>query len=273
MTTQTKKSPGRPPKAASAPVKEAPKKRPAIKRKEQVQQHKEYEVLKGGGVVFMLPQKGVTVYDPDKDTVRELRYCPNEPSIWADEQGEKAVRQSVLFRDKKLFVEKNKPNLREFMERHPGNQANGGKLFKEVDRQKDSEEQLEKEFALNDAVTKVRDTKVEDLLAVALYFGIGINTSASDIRFNLLRVAKNNPSEFMKSFESPQVMARATMIQAKDWQIINVKKDGVYWFDSNKLIISVPVGQDPMDVMVRFCLTEKGAPVLSSLEERLERLA
>jgi len=35
----------------------------------------------------------------------------------------------------------------------------------------------------------------------------------------------------------------------------------------------VPVGQDPLDVMVRFCLTEKGSSVLSSLEERLERLA
>jgi hypothetical protein len=55
--------------------------------------------------------------------------------------------------------------------------------------------------------------------------------------------------------------------------IINVKPEGVYWFDSNSLIVSVPVGQEPVDVMTRFCLTEKGASVLSSLEERLERLA
>jgi len=39
------------------------------------------------------------------------------------------------------------------------------------------------------------------------------------------------------------------------------------------MIVSVPVGQDPMDVMIRFCLTEKGSAVLSSLEERLEKLA
>ena len=55
--------------------------------------------------------------------------------------------------------------------------------------------------------------------------------------------------------------------------MINVKSNGVYWFDSNSLIVSVPVGQDPVDVMVRFCLTEKGASVLGDLEDRLEKLA
>jgi len=61
--------------------------------------------------------------------------------------------------------------------------------------------------------------------------------------------------------------------QAADYQILKLSKDSVKWFDSNSMIVSVPVGQDPMDVMARFCLTEKGSSVLSTLEERLERLA
>ncbi len=106
MTTQTKKSPGRPKKAqapaqAVAPAAPAKKKR-SIKRKEQVNQNKEYEILKGGGIAFMLPQKGVTVYDEENDSVREIRYCPNEPSIFRDEQSENARRESVVFRNKKL---------------------------------------------------------------------------------------------------------------------------------------------------------------------------
>ena len=40
----------------------------------------------------------------EKDTVREMRYCPNEPSIWTDEQGDKSVKQSVVFREGRLFV-------------------------------------------------------------------------------------------------------------------------------------------------------------------------
>ena len=63
MTTQTKKSPGRPKKAqAATPVAPPPpaaptKKKRSIKRKEQVLEHKEYEIIKGGGIVYMLPQK------------------------------------------------------------------------------------------------------------------------------------------------------------------------------------------------------------------------
>jgi hypothetical protein len=64
-----------------------------IKRKEQVLYHAEYEIPKSAGIVYMLPQKGITVYDSDQDTVREMRYCPNEPSIWADEQGDKLAKK------------------------------------------------------------------------------------------------------------------------------------------------------------------------------------
>lgn len=276
MTTQTKKSPGRPKKAqapaqAVAPAAPAKKKR-SIKRQEQVNQNKEYEIIRGGGVVFMLPQKGVTVYDSDSDTVREIRYCPNEPSVFRDEQSENARRESVTFRDGRLFVPKDKPNLRVFLDMHPQNKVNGGNTFKEVDKNKDAETELKKEFLMTDAVALVRDKDINDLLPVAMYFKVNINTPVSEIRFNLLRIAKRKPQEFIEAFDSPQVQARSIIVQAKDYQIINVKPEAVYWFDSNSLIVSVPVGQDPVDVMVRFCLTEKGASVLSALEERLDKL-
>ena len=96
MTQKVKAAPGRPktqPKVVQETtvkepvlelqVKPQPVKKPKrnIKRKEQVLQHAEYEIPKNAGIVYMLPQKGITVYDEDKDTVREMRYCPNEPSM------------------------------------------------------------------------------------------------------------------------------------------------------------------------------------------------
>ena len=258
-----------------APAKPVPtkKERRTIKRHEAVLQNAEYEIPKNAGIVFMLPQKGVTVYDKELDTVREMRYCPNEPSIWADEQGDKARKETVAFRDGKLFIPKDKPNLRKFMELHPMNMDNGGKIFRRVDKKKDAEAELKREFLLSEAVSMVRDKDINELLPVALYFGLNINVAVSEIRYNLLNIAKKKTQDFIESFDSPQVQVRSTIQQAKDYQILNLKKDGCYWFDSNSLIVSVPVGQDAMDVMVRFCLTEKGASVLSNLEERLDRLA
>tara|TARA_R110002050_G_scaffold148487_2_gene274676 strand:- start:354 stop:1211 length:858 start_codon:yes stop_codon:yes gene_type:complete len=285
MSQTTRRATGRPkaqPEAVkeAAPetaVMEAPKapaaKKRSIKRKETVLYHAEYEMPKNAGIVYMLPQKGITVYDSDLDTVREMRYCPNEPSIWADEQGDNARKETVAFRDGKLFVPKDKPNLRKFMDLHPMNINNGGKIFRQVDKKKDAEVELKKEFILSEAIGMVRDKDISELLPIAMYFGININVAVSEIRYNLLNIAKKKTAEFIQSFDSPQVQVRSTIQQAKDYQILNIKKDGCYWFDANSLIVSVPVGQDPMDVMVRFCLTEKGASVLSSLEEKLDRLA
>ena len=284
---QTKKRPGRPKaqksvavqSAVAEEVKDVPfsttstKKPLPIKRKEVVNQHAEFELIRKSGIVFMIPQKGVTVYDKEKDTVRELRYCPNEPSIWRDEQSENATRQSVIFRDGRIFVPKTQPNLRIFLERHPFNEANGGSVFRLVDKRRDAEKQLEKEFLLNDAIAMVRDKDINDLLPVAMFFNVNINASVSDIRFNLLRIAKTKTREFIESFDSPQVRTRSIIRQAADYQIIKLNDDAVKWFDANTMIVSVPVGQDPLDVMARFCLTEKGSSVLSTLEERLERLA
>ena len=276
MAQQAKRSPGRPKAQPEAVVEAAPapaRKKRTIKRKEQDNRTVEYEIPKRGGIVFMLPQKGITVYDEEKDTIREMRYCPNEPSIWADEQSDNAVKQSVAFREGRLFVPKEKPNLRKFMELHPMNMANGGKIFREVNKKKDAEMALQREFKLSEAVAMVRDKDITDLLPVALYFKVNINQPTSEIRYNLLNIAKKNTQDFLEAFDSPQVTTRASIQQASDYQIINLKESACYWFDSNSMIVSVPAGQDPMDVMVRFCLTEKGAPVLADIEERLDKLA
>lgn len=269
--TTTRRAPGRPKKTDTTPKAQA--KKPLFKHKESVNTNTEYELISKGGIVTMLPQKGITVYDAERDTVREIRYCPNEPSVWTDEQGDKAKREAVMFRDGRIFAPKEKPNLKKFLELHPGNQANGGKLFRVKDVRKEAENELQKEFLTTDAITMVRDKAIDELLPVAIYFGFSINGNASDIRFNLLQKAKRNPKEFIEAFDSPQVQVRSIVQQAKEYQFIKCTPSAVSWFDSNQLIVSVPAGLDPVDVATRFCMTEKGAAVLSNLEEKLSKLA
>jgi hypothetical protein len=274
--TTTQRRPGRPKKSVSPESKQATKPTPKknlVRRKQEVISHAEFEIPKNAGVVTLLPQKGVTIYDEENDTVREIRYCPNEPSIYTDEQGDRAKREAVVFRDGRIFVPKNKPQLRKFLELHPDNMDNGGRLFRKVDKKADAEKELQREFLQTDAIAMVRDKAIEDLLPIAIYFGYNINASTSDIRFNLLQKAKKNPQEFIEAFDSPQVQVRSVVQQAKEYQFISAKDSGVHWFDSNQLIVSVPAGMDPLDVMTRFCMTEKGAAVLSNLEEKLEKLA
>ena len=221
----------------------------------------------------MIPMKGVTVYDEEQDTVREIRYCPNEPSIFVDEQSQNAKRETIIFEMSRLFVPKNKPNLRKFMDMHPENIANGGSLFEKVDNKAKAELDLQKEFLVSDAVIKVRDTDINDLLPVALFFNIDVNQAVSEIRYNLLNIARKKPAEFMSAFDDPTVTSRSIAKQASDYQFIALRENGVYWYDTNKLIVSVPVGRNALDVMTRFMLTEQGASVYSELEDKLSKLA
>ena len=76
MTQKVKAAPERPQaqtKVAPPVVQAPPTKKRNLKRKETILYHAEYEIPKNAGIVYMLPQKGITVYDSDKDTVREMR--------------------------------------------------------------------------------------------------------------------------------------------------------------------------------------------------------
>ncbi len=277
MAQQTRRAPGRPKKTQETTVVEQPvtkvvSKKPPIRQKTEEVTHRIYEISRGGGVVTILRQKEIQIYDEESGQIRNLRYCPRENSPYVDEQSENSVREAVIFRDGRLLVPKEKPNLMKFLDLHPENEENGGHLFKLIDDKKDAEQELAKEFSQSEAIMMVREKDIQDLLPVAIYYGININRATSEIRYDLLQTAKKNPTGFIQAFDSPEVTTRAMITQAGDYQIINLKKSGVYWFDSNQMIVSVPAGMEPVDVMTRFCLTEKGAAVLSTLEDKLEKL-
>ena len=283
MAQTAKRSPGRPKSQTKTqpvaevlppPVKpQAPEKKKAkIVQKIAPPRNRVYKIASGGGVVHLLRTKNITFYDEDSNSVREIRYCPNENSIWVDEQSSNAKKEPIIFRDGNLIVRKDQPNLAAYLEKHPSNKKNGGSLFGEVLPDKKAEMTLESEFKTHDAVALVRDRDIQDLLAVAMYFGIGINRKSSEIKFDLLKKAKASPSDFIEAFDSPMVKTRATVYQSSEYQIINLKNDGGYWYDTNRLIVANPTGQDCLDTMTRFCLTERGATVLSSLEDQLSNI-
>ena len=283
MAEQAKRAPGRPRKSNASNSSDtstvAPQQKavsvapPPLVRKKKAVENRVYTIPSGGGIVYMLQSKGVTIYDESKNRVREMRYCPNEPSIWVDEQSDNAVKKPVIFNNANLIVTKDKPNLMEYLDLHPQNISNGGGVFKLIDQDKDAEIELVKEFSMVDSISMVRDKPIQELLPVALYYGMNIDRPVAEIRYDLLKEAKSNPQKFIESFDNPVVQARAVVYQAREYQIINIKVDGAYWFDSNRLIVANPAGQDTVDTLTRYCLTDKGASVFDKLREDLMKLA
>lgn len=228
-----------------------------------------YEMKGNAGIAYMLAQSNVTVYDKESDSVRQIRYCPNENSIFVDEQSVNARKEAVIFRNGNLVVPREKPNLRMFLDYHPQNVKNGGTLFELFDDTKDAEQELAKEFNIFEAVSLVRDKSIDDLLPVAMYYNINVDRSVSDIKYDLLNMAKRIPDDFVKAFDNPVVKTRSIIHRAFEYGVVKAKNDGCYWVDSDGLIVVVPVGQDHKDVLARFCMSERGASALSAIEDRL----
>ena len=98
---------------------------------------------------------------------------------------------------------------------------------------------------------------------------LNIDKPVNEIKHHLMVNAKKNPKAFIQSFDNPVVDMKTKMSQADKYQIIKVNTDGVYWKDTNRLIISVPTGKNPMDTFVRWCLTEAAAPTVAEIEKQL----
>ena len=280
MATTAKKSVGRPskdaPKAApkAAPISTVSSSSNKVKRNlvDDSKKDKIYSINKGGGIWYKLKQNNITIFDEETGRVRQLRYSPNEMSVWADEQSENIIREQIVFINKNLLVQYTKPNLQKYLELHPDNVANGGKVFHLVDTEKKATVELDKEFMTLDAVGMVRDKSIDELLPVAMYLGVDTNQKNMEIKRELLREAKANPSRFIQMFDNPVVKVKSTVMSAVDFQILRADKDGLKWYDSNRLIVATPAGQDTIDIATRFCLSEKGAMVLEEIENQLSKI-
>jgi hypothetical protein len=245
------------------------------KRREPVQdtgrKQKIYQLIQGGGIWFKLSQADITIYDREKDTVRAIRYCPNEPSIYTDEQSQNAKRSHIIFVDKVLGVPASQPNLQNYLDKHPGNTKNGGSVFYEVNYEQKTDTLIQDEFLIHDAISLIRDKSIDELLPIIMYLGISTDQRNQEIRRELLIEAKASPKAFIEMFDNPIVKMRASIKMAADCGILRMNQDGTFWSDSNRLIIATPMGQDGIDMMTKFCLSEKGIIVHQEILKRLEK--
>ncbi len=279
-TANTTRSVGSTPKSApkaapvAAPISTVSTSQNKVKRNvvEDSKRDKIYTINKGGGHWYKLKQNNITIFDEETGRVRQLRYSPNEMSVWADEQSENIIREQIVFINKNLLVQYTRPNLQKYLDLHPDNIANGGKVFSLIDTERKATIELDKEFMAFDAVGMVRDKSIDELLPVAMYLGIDTNQKNMEIKRELLREAKANPQRFIEMFDNPVVKVKSTLMSAVDFQILRAATDGLKWYDSNRLIVSTPVGQDTIDIATRFCLSEKGAIVLEEIENQLSKI-
>tara|TARA_Y100000004_G_scaffold39118_1_gene42058 strand:+ start:2168 stop:2920 length:753 start_codon:yes stop_codon:yes gene_type:complete len=221
-------------------------------------------------IVYILKSKGILWFDPEKGYEREVKYCPNQKTIFADEMKGVQRLEHVAFRDGKLFVPKEKQTLQKFLDIHPLN----GKKFEEFDAVKIAEDdldviQLELE-AMNTAQTIDVDQS-EAILRSELGNQVSTMTS-KELKRDLLLFAKNNPVLFLELANDENINIRNTGIKAVENNIINLSSDQrtFTWASTGRKLITVPFDENPYSALAAWFKTDEGIEVYQTVEKKLK---
>lgn len=209
------------------------------------------------------PRKRLLYFDEEKQQQRALRYARNQKTPFMDDQDGNAIIEPIVFEDGILRVAKTNPVLQHFLSLHPGNTTNGGNEFYEFDPEREAAENVENLNIEVDALIAARTLDLNKMLAIGrVYLTGNVDVmSTSELKRDILLYAKSNPYEFLEAIDNPELgLANiASRAQSEGYIIIRGGKDIYYNLaDNKKKLLTVPYGENPLDVFSSWLHSEQG---------------
>ena len=221
-------------------------------------------------IVFILKSKGILWFDPEKGYEREVKYCPNQKTIFVDEMKGVQRLEHVSFKDGQLFVPKEKQTLQKFLEVHPLN----GKKFKEHNAVQIAEDDLtvlEMELEAMNTAQTIDVDHAEAILRSELGNEVSKMTS-KELKRDLLLFAKNNPKLFLELANDENINIRNMGIRAVENNIITLSNDQrtFNWASTGRKLITVPFDENPYSALAAWFKTDEGVEVYQTIEKKLK---
>ncbi len=217
--------------------------------------------------------KPLTHYDEKKGN-RALRYAVNHASVFEDEQKGQAILEPIVFENGFLTVPKENQTLQKFLHIHP----QSGKVFEEVNKKRDAEDDLDKFDLQDDAILKARELSIDELETVArVTLGKNIDKyTVPELKRDVRQYARNKPEAFLKLLQDPTIQYRAKVKMFFEQRLLSSRnKDKEVFFNlpNNKgRMLQVPFGEEAYEATAAFLKSDDGIATLTLLEEHLEAL-
>ena len=126
-----------------------------------------------------------------------------------------------------------------------------------------------------DALTSARNMDVEQREAILrVEIGSKVNSlSSSEIRRDVMRLAKINPSLFLALAADENVMLRNFAITATEQNIIKISQDNksVLWGSNDRKLMTIPFDENAYSALASWFKTDEGMEVYRSIEKRLNK--
>lgn len=252
-------------------------------------QDKTYRLADNRSGESFIPKTGrngrLTIFDEETNTRRAIRHCPNQPSIFIDEQDKFARVSPVLFTSGYLTVSGKDPITQQFLDAHPSNVANGGKWFEFIDEEKEAKESIEIDELQIDLKYAVRQTAKKKDGIHKLKAEVAVITGSIDrasrkgieeLKQELYNHIESNPYYFTDDLGNPNIFDNEEIL--RKYMVLKALQDGVIrksansktmmWAKGKEKIYSAPIGVELVEAFSEYLTTDEGMLVLEEITRR-----
>ena len=234
---------------------------------------KDRSYLLSGGMsplTYKIRSVGMLWFDEDKKINRELRYAPNQKSLFVDEQDDRVQIEHVIFENGALFVPRTNVVLQQLLSNyHP----EAGKVWEEIDELQEAVDDIDQIELELEALKLVQELEIEHLEAILrTELGSEVTTmSSKEIKRDCYLFAKNNPSLFTEIANDEDIKLRNLANRSVENGVVNLADDNTTfkWAKTGKKILTVPFDEHPYTAFARFLKTDEGINVMKAIEKKL----
>ena len=229
-------------------------------------------VLSGGmsPLTYKIRSVGMLWFDEDKKINRELRYAPNQKSLFVDEQDDRVQIEHVIFENGALYVPRTNVVLQQLLSNyHP----EAGIVWEEIHQLQEAVDDLDQIELELEALKLVQELEIEHLEAILrTELGSEVTTmSSKEIKRDCYLFAKNNPNLFTEIANDEDIKLRNLANRSVENGVVNLTDDNTTfkWSKTGKKILTVPFDEHPYTAFARFLKTDDGINVMKAIEKKL----
>ena len=221
--------------------------------------------------VYIIKSRGLFYFDKEKGYEREIKYARNQQTPFVDEMKGHSKLGHIIFRNGKLFVEKEKVALQKFLSLyHPGR----GQIFKEFNADEIATTDLDIIELQLEAMNLAKTIDVDQAEAI-LRTEIGrevTKMTSKELKRDLLVFAQNQPQLFLELANDDNINVRNTGIRAVEAGLIELSQDQrtFKWQSTGKKLITVPFDENPYSALAAWFKTDDGIDIFKTVEKRLK---
>ena len=220
-------------------------------------------------LTYKVTTSGLLHFDEEKGVNREMRFSPNQKSLFVDEQDEHVRLEHVVFRDGGLFVPKEKTLLQKLLSiYHPK------KKWEEIDKVKKAANIIDTIEQEIEALNLAKELDVDVLEAVMrTELGSSVTTlSTKELRRDAYVFAKSKPELFLELANDDEIELRNIANAAVEKHVIDLTDGNTVfkWSANGRKIMTVPFDTEPYAALAQYFKTDEGTKVHKSIVTKLK---